>query len=106
MLLKEELAAIQKGFAAYKLYAAEHGGHLEIGYYEVAAYQIGQLVKAHVKTLAHAEAYAWLINVIFTQPAKVAFVTAKEAYIHVMAALDTLVAVAGEYFAGKAVAAQ
>lgn len=102
-MTEKELAAIRAGFAGYKLNAAEHGKFLEIGYYEIAAYQIGRLVEDHVKSVGKVEAFGWLMKVLFVNPGKVAFATAKEAFIHVMAALDALIAVAGEWAAKRVV---
>lgn len=101
MILKTELVAIQQGFGANKvLYAHDATGALdkfsnfEIDFYTVACSQLIYLCTAHVKTVKAGDAAAWLIKAIFPTPKRAVFVTGKDCHIHVMVALDTLVAVA------------
>jgi hypothetical protein len=83
MLMKEELVAIRAGFASRKW-----------GFYELCAQALGELVKDHVKSKPAPIAYVWLIGAVFPRSKTAVFMTAKDAHVHVMTALDTLVFIA------------
>lgn len=94
MLTKEELITIRRGFSHLHLNAVTRDNALEIGYFEIVCYQLETIVEQTITRIEHSKAYQWLIKVIFIAPKQVVFVTAREAYVHVISALDALTAIA------------
>lgn len=100
MIQKTELEAIRGGFSARKvLYAHDATGalakfaELELDFFTVAAACLIDLCDQHVKTEPKVAA-AWLVKAVFPEPKRAVFITGKDCHVHVMIALDTLVAIA------------
>lgn len=94
MLTKEELISIRTGFSHLHLNSVIRENVLEIGYFEIVCYQLQRVVEQTITRIEHSQAYSWLVKVIFIAPKQCVFTTAREAYVHVVSALDALTAIA------------
>lgn len=98
MINKQELELIREEFSVQHIYSLNElkrasEKEAEIGHYDGVCF----LLIAIVNNVCQQDPFKkvnWLIMVIFSGGKKSVFLTAKDAHVHVMVALDTLINVA------------
>lgn len=96
MIDKDKLVVIRDGFSVHHMYGAVEAPHpkVEIGHFDGVIFILNTATFEAYEPDQPGPALNWLHRAVFGPKKDIEFICAKDAHVHVMVALETLINVA------------